>query len=181
MTKEEAQTEIEENNLSFFVESEEYNSNVEEGHIISQTPTDNSKVKNNSIINVVISKGEESEEEKQNRINQEKAKEAISNAIEKYASQIHTANGTTVKYSSYSLYKTASDGTEVYKLKYDTSYNYENTQIYYYQLVSLDEKNQQVIKQSPFYVYRKYSYSNGKSTTTFDEYAMEYDFESIWE
>lgn len=112
---------------------------------------------------------------------QQKLKAKVDEAISKYGKTVHSANGTSVKYNSYSLYKTSTSGERVYKLKFLTSYNYEYTDIYYYQLVSLDKNNEYVMKNSSFYVYRKFSYSNGESTVTFDDIGMNYEYESIWE
>ncbi len=61
-SKEEAQKEIEAAKLQFEVEKEEYNKEVEEGHVISQKPTYMerfNKVKEGSIVSVIISKGKE--------------------------------------------------------------------------------------------------------------------------
>ena len=62
LTKEEAEQKIKDAKLVFEVESEEYNTEIEENHIISQDPKhmDNfNKVKEGSTIKVVISKGTE--------------------------------------------------------------------------------------------------------------------------
>ena len=62
LTKEEAQSKIEEAKLKFEVEKEEYNKDVEEGHVISQDPTYMErfhKVKEGSTVKVIISKGRE--------------------------------------------------------------------------------------------------------------------------
>ena len=62
LTKEEAEQKIKDAKLVFEVESEEYNAEIEENHIISQNPKhmDNfNKVKEGTTIKVVISKGTE--------------------------------------------------------------------------------------------------------------------------
>ena len=62
LSKEEAQKAIEDAKLKFEVKSEEYNKDVEEGHVISQDPTymeKYNKVKQGSTVSVVISKGQE--------------------------------------------------------------------------------------------------------------------------
>ena len=62
MSKEEAQKEIEAAKLKFEVEKEEYNKDVPEGFVISQNPTYMerfNKVKEGSIVSVIISKGQE--------------------------------------------------------------------------------------------------------------------------
>ena len=62
LTREEAEQKIKEANLMFEVESEEYNTEVEENHVISQEPKhmDNyNKVKEKTTVKVVISKGTE--------------------------------------------------------------------------------------------------------------------------
>ncbi len=62
LTREEAQQKIEEAKLKFEVQSEEYNADVEENHIISQDPTfveGYSRVKQGSTVKVVVSKGTE--------------------------------------------------------------------------------------------------------------------------
>ncbi len=61
LTKEEAQQKIESAKLKFEVSSEEYNTEVEENHIISQEPANkgNYKVKEGETIKVVVSKGTE--------------------------------------------------------------------------------------------------------------------------
>ena len=64
LTTEEARKEIEERGFRFFISTEEYSSQVEEGYVISQSPQKNNKIKKGTKINVVISKGEQTEEEK---------------------------------------------------------------------------------------------------------------------
>ncbi len=62
LTKEEAQKKVEDLKLKFEIESEEYNAEVEENHIISQDPTYTEKynnVKEGSTVKVVVSKGAE--------------------------------------------------------------------------------------------------------------------------
>lgn len=61
LTKEEAQQKVESSKLKFEVSSEEYNTEVEENHIISQDPVNqgNYKVKEGETIKVVVSKGTE--------------------------------------------------------------------------------------------------------------------------
>ena len=61
LSKEEAQTEAENAKLKFEVSSEEYNTEVPEGYIISQDPkyAENYNVKEGSTITVVVSKGTE--------------------------------------------------------------------------------------------------------------------------
>lgn len=62
LTKDEAKQKIEDVKLKFEVASEEYNKDVEEGHIISQDPTyteNYNNVKQGSTVKVVVSKGTE--------------------------------------------------------------------------------------------------------------------------
>lgn len=62
LTNEEAQKQIEEAKLKYEVDKEEYNKDVEEGHIISQDPAYSEKyhsVRQGSTVKVVISKGTE--------------------------------------------------------------------------------------------------------------------------
>ena len=62
LSKEEAQEKVENAKLKFEVEKEEYHKEVPEGHVISQEPTYMerfNKVKEGSIVSVVISKGQE--------------------------------------------------------------------------------------------------------------------------
>ncbi|MCI8760842.1 MAG: Stk1 family PASTA domain-containing Ser/Thr kinase [Clostridia bacterium] len=62
LSKEEAQKEVETAKLKFEVEKEEYHKEVPEGYVISQNPTYMerfNKVKEGSIVSVVISKGQE--------------------------------------------------------------------------------------------------------------------------
>jgi len=61
LSQEEAKQKVEEAKLKFEVSSEEYNTEVEKGHVISQNPTYTEKynVKEGSEIKVVISKGTE--------------------------------------------------------------------------------------------------------------------------
>lgn len=62
LTREEAEQKIKDANLIFEVESEEYNTEIEENHVISQDPKhmDNyNKVKEKTTVKVVISKGTE--------------------------------------------------------------------------------------------------------------------------
>ena len=62
LSEEEAKAELKKYNLEYVKEKEEYNSEVEAGKIISQTPTykNNYTVKEKSTISVVVSKGAES-------------------------------------------------------------------------------------------------------------------------
>lgn len=62
LTREEAEQKVKDAKLVFEVESEEYNTEVEENHVISQEPTymeNYNKVKEGSTVKVVISKGTE--------------------------------------------------------------------------------------------------------------------------
>lgn len=62
LSRQEAEQKVKEAKLEFEVESEEYDTEIEENHIISQDPTyieNYNKVKQGSIIKVVISKGTE--------------------------------------------------------------------------------------------------------------------------
>lgn len=62
LTKEEAKQKVEDVKLKFEVSSEEYNTEIEEGHVISQNPTyteNYNNVKQGSTVKVVISKGTE--------------------------------------------------------------------------------------------------------------------------
>ena len=62
LSREEAQKQIEDANLVFEVSSEEYNKDVEAGHVISQDPSymeGYNNVKEGSTVSVVISKGQE--------------------------------------------------------------------------------------------------------------------------
>ena len=62
LTREEAEQKVKDAKLIFEVESEEYNTEVEENHVISQEPTymeNYNKVKEGSTVKVVISKGTE--------------------------------------------------------------------------------------------------------------------------
>ena len=62
LTREEAEKKVKEANLVFEVASEEYNAEVEENHVISQDPKymeNYNKVKENTTVKVVISKGTE--------------------------------------------------------------------------------------------------------------------------
>lgn len=62
LSREEAQKQIEDANLVFEVSSEEYNKDVEAGHVISQDPSymeGYNSVKEGSTVSVVISKGQE--------------------------------------------------------------------------------------------------------------------------
>ena len=62
LTREEAEQKVKDANLVFEVESEEYNTEVEENHVISQNPKhmeNYNKVKEKTTVKVVISKGTE--------------------------------------------------------------------------------------------------------------------------
>ena len=62
LTREEAEKKVKEANLIFEVESEEYNADIEENHVISQEPkymNNYNKVKEKTTVKVVISKGTE--------------------------------------------------------------------------------------------------------------------------
>ena len=62
LSKEEAQAKIEEAKLVFEIQKEEYNKDIEEGHIISQDPIYMerfNKVKQGSTVKVIVSKGQE--------------------------------------------------------------------------------------------------------------------------
>lgn len=58
LTREEAEEKIKEAKLKFEVEAEEYNTEVEANHIISQKPN-NIKVKEGTVVQVIVSKGTE--------------------------------------------------------------------------------------------------------------------------
>lgn len=180
LTVEEAQREIEDKNLRFFIEKEEYNTEVAEGYIISQTPKANSKTKKGTKIGVVVSKGEEPEDVKQKRLEQEELQSRVPNTIKKYAETVRAQNNGTVKYDSYTIYKTATSGETVYKVKYSTSSsNNTYSRIYYYQLLSLDNENKEVVKSTKLYLFHETT--TGSEINEYgDDYAMEYEYEQLW-
>ena len=180
LSEEEAKEQIEKQGLSLVVDTEEYSSNIEKGHIISQTPKTYSKIKKGSKIIAVISKGEEPEDEKQKRLEQEELQSRIPNTIKEYAEMVRTQNNGTVKYDSYTIYKTAPSGETVYKVKYSTSSsNNTYSRIYYYQLLSLDNENKEVVKSTKLYLFHEKT--TGSEINEYgDDYEMEYEYEQLW-
>ena len=180
LSEEEAISKTEEQGLSLVVNTEEYSSNIEKGHIISQTPKTNSKIKKGSNIIAVVSKGEEPEDVKQERLKQEELQNRIPNTIKKYAEIVRAKNDGTVKYNSYTTYKTTTSGEKVYKVKYSTSSsNNSYSRIYYYQLLSLDSENKEVVKSTKLYLFHETTV-DGKVNEYGDNYAMEYEYEQLW-
>lgn len=119
----------------------------------------------------------ETEEQKQERLKKQEENNKISNAITQFGEIVRTDNQGSVKYSSYSLYKTTSNGTKIYKVKYSTSSSQnEYLRKFYYQLVSLNEENTAVVKSTKLYQ----SLEENDGSKTFDNYSMEYEAERIW-
>lgn len=119
----------------------------------------------------------ETEEQKQERLKKQEENNKISNAIAQFGEIVRTDNQGSVKYSSYSLYKTTSNGTKIYKVKYSTSRSQnEYLREFYYQLVSLNEENTAVVKSTKLYQ----SLEENDGSKTFDNYSMEYEAERIW-
>ena len=180
LSKEEANAIMEKQGLTLLIDTEEYSSSVEDGHIISQTPRTNSKIKKGSKIIAVVSKGDEPEDVKQERLKQEELQNRIPNAIKEYAEIVRAENSGTVKYNSYTKYKTAPNGKVVYKIKYSTSSsNNTYSRIYYYQLVSLDDENKEVVKSTKLYLFHETTIGNEREEYG-DDYAMEYEYERLW-
>lgn len=123
----------------------------------------------------------ETEEQKQERLKRQEENNKISKAIEDFGEIVRNSNQGDVKYSSYSTYKTTSDGTKIYKVKYNTSYsNNEYSRIYYYQFVSLNDSNTEVLKSTKLYRFKELEMPNGQIKTYGDTYSMEYEAEVIW-
>lgn len=119
----------------------------------------------------------ETEEQKQERLKKQEENNKISNAITQFGEIVRADNQGSVKYSSYSLYKTTSNGTKIYKVKYSTSRSQnEYLREFYYQLVSLNEENTAVVKSTKLYQ----SLEENDGSKTFDNYSMEYEAERIW-
>lgn len=93
--------------------------------------------------------------------------------IEEFASNTRTYNYGSVKYSSFSKYKTTNKGEIVYKIKYTTSYEY----MYYYQLVSVDTERETIAKSSRLFLFSKY----GSSEETGEKLELEYAYEDLWQ
>lgn len=119
----------------------------------------------------------ETEEQKQERLKRQEENNKISDAISQFGEIVRASNEGSVKYSSYSLYKTTSNGTKVYKVKYSTSSSQnEYLKSFYYQLVSLNDDNTQVTKSTKLYN----SLEEKDGSQTFDSYSMDYEAEKIW-
>ncbi len=115
LTKEEAQKLIEEAKLVFEIDKEEYDKDVEEGHIISQDPTYMerfNKVKQGSTVKVVVSKGQE--KTKVPNVKGKGKEEAIKSIEDaKLKSEIIEENSKTVK-EGYVISQETDPDTEVF-------------------------------------------------------------------
>lgn len=147
------------------------NSNYNDEDVVtSQEPryTNNTKVKKGTEIKVSVKTQEELKKQKE----QEQNKSKIEKVIENWAEEVRQKNSGELKYDFYTTYRTTSDGTTVYRIKYSTS----RSEIYYYQLVSLDSNYDRINKATKLYRVSNYS-SIGESM---DTYKFEYEYESIW-
>ena len=147
------------------------NSNYSDEDVVtSQEPsyTNNTKVKKGTEIKVAVKKQEEVKKQKE----QEQNKNKIEKVIENWAEEVRQKNGGEMKYDFYTTYRTSSDGITVYRIKYTTS----RSEIYYYQLVSLDSNYERINKATKLYRVSNYS-SLGESM---DTYKFEYEYETIW-
>lgn len=121
----------------------------------------------------------ETEEQKQEKLKQQEKKAKIDNAIKSFAEYVRQSNDGKMKYDKYTTYKTTSDGTTIYKLKYTTSINYSHIERYYYQFVSLDSNNVEVLKSTKLYPFELQKIGD-KQEEYGDTYAMEYEIETLW-
>lgn len=122
----------------------------------------------------------ETEEEKQERIKRQEENNKIENAIKQFGELVRETNQGSVKYSNYSKYGTNSKGEIIYKVKYSTSTSSNKySRIFYYQLVSLNSTNTEVIKSGKLYKFNEDTI-DGKTTSSGDTYSMEYEYEQIW-
>lgn len=115
LSKEEAQKQIEEAKLTFEIEKEEYNKDVQEGFIISQNPTymeKFNKVKEKSTVKVIVSKGQEKTKVPNVK---GKGKEEAIKAIEdaKLKAEVNEENSKTVK-EGYVISQETDPETEVF-------------------------------------------------------------------
>ena len=88
--------------------------------------------------------------------------------IKEFASQTNYNAGSATKYAGCSKYRVSKDGTQIYKIKYNTSLD----SMYYYQLISLDENNSKINKSSGLFQF----FNNGSGQTL----ELENSFEKIW-
>jgi len=97
----------------------------------------------------------------------------VENVIKEFSENVRNSNNGSVKYHSYSLYKTAPTGNKVYKIRYTTSAN----SLLYYQLVSLDSTNTKVNKSSRLFTYSKLP--DGSEIGETQE--LEFEYNKLWE
>lgn len=122
----------------------------------------------------------ETEEEKQESIKRQEENNKIENAIKQFGELVRETNQGSVKYSNYSKYGTNSKGEIIYKVKYSTSTSSNKySRIFYYQLVSLNSTNTEVIKSGKLYKFNEDTI-DGRTTSSGDTYSMEYEYEQIW-
>lgn len=124
-------------------------------------------VKKNGYFNVYVWTKEYYEEQELKK----KAQENVKNIIENFANTMRTYNGGSIKYSNYQEYSTTDNNETVYKIKYNTSYNY----MYYYQLVSLNHNA--IDKKTRLFLFT----GSNSSSETGEKLELEYAYEELWE
>ena len=99
--------------------------------------------------------------------------ENIENTIKEFAEITRTSNNGSVKYDSYTRYKTTKNGKVIYKIRYTTSSNV----MLYYQLISLNSSTTTIDKYSRLFSYSRYpdGHEEGESLE------LEYAYEQLWE
>ena len=116
---------------------------------------------------------EETEAEKEARRRELEEQSTIRMTISSFANEIKSYNYVAVKYVNFEKYKETQKGEVVYKIKYKTSYD----EICYYQLVSLDEKNEKITKKTRLFSF----FESNNSIISGETLEMEYAYEEIWD
>ena len=116
---------------------------------------------------------EETEAEKEARRRELEEQSTIRMTISSFASEIKSYNYGAVKYVNFEKYKETQKGDVVYKIKYETSYD----GLYYYQLVSLDGKNEKVTKKTRLFSF----FESNNSIISGETLEMEYAYEETWD
>lgn len=98
--------------------------------------------------------------------------ENIENTIKEFAETTKANNNGSVKYDSYTKYKTTEGGNVIYKIRYTTSSNV----ILYYQLVSFNSGNTAIDKYSRLFSYSKFPDGHEEG----EKLEMEYAYEQLW-
>lgn len=136
--------------------------------IIQEQQGASGKVRKNDYFNVYVW----TKEYYINEENEQQKRDKIENTIKTFASINRQYNGGSIKYSSYKKYKTSTNNENVYKIRYDTSID----NMYYYQLISLDDNDEKVVKKTRLFLF----YGQDSTNETGEKLELEYAYEEIW-